>query len=330
MAEPGKKLITVLVPVYNEEKNIEPLYKEFKKAWRGLEERYDYELIFNDNHSADKSFEILEKLAGEDDRVRIFRFSKNFGNQRSIYAGYIKARGEAVIELDCDLQDPPEMIAEFIGKWEQGYQVVYGVRSSREEAWWINALRKTFYRLINLLSEDELPLDTGDFRLVDRRIIEELKKSVDLNPYLRGAIAAMGFNQVGIPYQRSKRKHGESNIPARELVGIAMDGILNHSIFPLRLATYVGILTLLAALITFIVYAAGSLILHQTWPSGFSVIALLIFLALGANAVLLGITGEYLGRIYRQVKGQSLTIIEREIPPELGRPEQDQSGKNEQ
>jgi len=166
-------------------------------------DRYDFELLFTDNHSSDNTFGVLERLARRDPRVRALRFSRNFGFQRSILTGYLSARGDAAVEIDCDLQDPPSLILEFLRQWESGYRVVYGIRTGRKEGWGMNATRRLFYRLIDSLSEDELPLDAGDFRLVDRCVLEELRKIEDSQPYLRGTIAALGFDQIGIPYHRA-------------------------------------------------------------------------------------------------------------------------------
>lgn len=307
------KLISICVPVYNEDQNIEPLYEALLLVMAQVSDRYDFELLFTDNHSSDRTFEVLERLARRDSRVRVMRFSRNFGFQRSIFTAYISARGAAAVEIDCDLQDPPALILEFIRRWESGYRVVYGVRSARKESWWMNLTRGVFYRLIDSLSEDELPLDAGDFRLVDRCVLEELRKFEDYQPYLRGTIATLGFDQIGIPYDRAERQHGESKFSFRELMGLALDGILNHSVVPLRIATYLGLAISASTLLAICGYLIGRLVLGRNWPPGFASIVVLILGSLSLNALFLGIIGEYLGRIYRQVKRRPLTIIEREL-----------------
>lgn len=307
------KLISICVPVYNEEENIEPLYGALLPVMAQVSDRYDFELLFTDNHSSDSTFEVLERLARRDSRVRVMRFSRNFGFQRSIFTAYISARGAAAVEIDCDLQDPPTLILEFIHKWESGFRVVYGVRSARKESWWMNLTRGVFYRLIDSLSEEELPLDAGDFRLVDRCVLEELRKFEDYQPYLRGTIAALGFDQIGIPYDRAERQHGESKFSFRELMGLALDGILNHSVVPLRIATYLGLAISVSTLLAIFGYLIGRVVLGKNWPPGFASIVVLILGSLSLNALFLGIIGEYLGRIYRQVKRRPLTIIEREL-----------------
>src|SRR5688572_15513856 len=171
-----RRLLSIVVPVYNEEGNVERCARAVAAALDPLSDRYDYELIFTDNHSTDGTFAKLREIATADPRVRVFRFARNHGFQKSIYTGYLLASGDAAIQLDCDLQDPPELIPEFVAKWEQGYRVVYGVRRRRREAIWITAARKLFYRLIHWVSDDELPKDAGDFRLVDRCILDVLSQ----------------------------------------------------------------------------------------------------------------------------------------------------------
>ena len=312
-AKPGKKLLSLVIPAFNEEDNVEPLYNSIVPIMERLSDRYNFELIFTDNHSTDQTFQKLGSLARRDERVRVVRFSRNFGYQRSIYTGYVHAKGDAVIQLDCDQQDPPELILEFVRQWEAGYQVVYGVRRSRKEGWWINNIRKCFYRLIDLLSEIPLPRDAGDFRLIDRRVVDELKKINDYQPYLRGTIASLGFNQIGIPYDRAERVRGETKFSFHELIILAVDGILNHSLLPLRVATYTGLAISALTFLGILIYAAAKLLLEKDWPAGFTTIAVLILSSISLNALFLGVIGEYLGRIFQQVKGRPVTIIDRTI-----------------
>ncbi len=314
-----KRLISICVPVFNEERNIEPLYAALVPVMRQVSDRYDFELLFTDNHSTDHTFDVLTELAGRDPRVRAIRFSRNFGFQRSILTAYRNARGDAAVQIDCDLQDPPALILEFLAKWEAGYQVVYGIRTTRQEYWWMNATRKVFYRLIDSLSEDPLPHDAGDFRLVDRRVMNELLKFEDYQPYLRGTIATLGFEQVGVPYARAEREQGESKFSFGQLLGLALDGILNHSVVPLRVATYLGLLISVVTFLGIVSYGIGRAVLGKDWPPGFATIVILILGSLSLNALFLGVIGEYLGRIYRQVKRRPLTIVERELnAPDAG------------
>lgn len=315
MADQPRKLVSIVVPVFNEEENVRCLYNAVCATMAKVADRYEYEMVFTDNHSSDGTFEIVAELAAKDPRVRGIRFSRNFGYQRSIFTAYMSARGAAAIQLDCDLQDPPELILEFLDKWEAGYQVVYGVRRSRREPWWLHLLRRSFYRLIDYLSDDRLPLDAGDFRLVDRRVLDELARMEDSRPYLRGAIATLGFNQIGVEYDRAERLHGSSKFSWEQLVGLALDGILNHSVVPLRIATYTGIVVAGLTALGIVGYVAGKVVFRQDWPAGFATTTVLLLLGISLNALFLGIIGEYLGRIYLQVKRRPITVVERRIEP---------------
>ena len=308
-----RKLVSLVVPVLDEEENVERLYAAVEAVIAPLADRYDFEYVFTDNHSRDRTFALLTALAAKDPKVRAFRFSRNFGFQRSIWTGYALARGDAAIQLDCDLQDPPALIPAFLQGWEEGHHVVYGVRRSRKEGFFITSVRRVFYRVIDFLSEDELPKDAGDFRLVDRRILEELRRIHDQQPYLRGTIAALGFRQKGVPYDRDERTHGESKFSYAALFRLAFDGILNHSTVPLRLATWTGLAVSAATALGIVGYGVGRLVFGQDWPAGFATTTVLLLLSLSLNAMFLGIIGEYVGRIYVQIKTRPLTVIEQRV-----------------
>lgn len=308
-----RKLLTILVPVYNEAPNIGPLFDALAPVLAELEKHLDVELLFTDNHSEDQTFDLLQARAAADPRVRVLRFSRNFGFQRSILTGYLNARGDAAVQIDCDLQDPPALILAFVQQWQNGCKVVYGVRRGRKEGMAITLARKVFYRLIDYLSDTRLPLDAGDFRLVDKVVLQELAKMDDFHPYLRGAIAAMGFEQKGIVYDRAERLRGESKFNFRRLLALAMDGILNHSVVPLRLATYTGLAVSALTFLGLVAYSIGRLLFGQAWPAGFATLTVLILLSLSLNALFLGIIGEYLGRIYQQVKKRPISIVEKRV-----------------
>jgi glycosyltransferase involved in cell wall biosynthesis len=310
MTTESRPLVSIVVPVFNEELNIGPFYEAVSHVIEPLSPLYDFEFVFTDNHSTDATFPLLRELAQRDSRVRAYRFSRNFGYQRSIMTGYGRAVGDAAIQLDVDLQDPPELMARFIAEWRSGADVVYGIRVKREESWIINIQRVLFYRLIDRLSEEKIPVDAGDFRLISRRVIDLLKNFEDAQPYLRGTIATLGFEQVGIPYSRNARVRGESKFPFSKLVSLALDGILNHSTVPLRISTYFGLAVSAVTLLSIVGYTIGKLLLGSQWPAGFATLAALILASISINAMLLGIIGEYLGRMYRQLKKRPLTIIE--------------------
>ena len=303
-------LISFVVPVLNEEANIERLYDTVTQVMKTVESQYQYEILFTDNHSEDDTFRIASDLSRSDGRVRVLRFSRNFGFQASILTGYLNSRGDAVVQLDCDLQDPPFLVLEFLKYWEQGYKVVYGIREKRQEGTAITLARKTFYRFLRFLSDYPIPVDAGDFRLVDRRIIEEIRQINDATPYLRGMIACLGFEQIGIPYARDARVAGSSKFKLLDLLKLAVDGLLNHSVVPLRLGTICSQLIFICAILVLLGYCVARLTVGRSWPAGFTTLSVLVLLSTGLNALLLGIQGEYIGRIFKQVKQFPATVIE--------------------
>jgi glycosyltransferase involved in cell wall biosynthesis len=309
----SKLFISIIVPVFNEQDNVENLYDRLIGVVGKLSDQYDFEFIFTDNHSTDDTFTILKKIAENDLRVKVLRFTKNFGVQASILTGYQNASGDAAIQIDCDLQDPPELIAEFLNKWRQGYQDVYGIRRSRQEGTVINWIRSMFYKIIDILADDPLPHDVGDFRLIDRKVIDLLKNVDERNPYLRGMIAAFGFEQFGIPYERDLRKHGESKFSLYGLLSLAMDGILSHSIVPLRFASISGLIMAMITICGILFYMVNRIWLDDDSPAGFATTTILILFSITLNALFLGIIGEYLGRMYQQLKPRPLTIIEHRV-----------------
>lgn len=305
----GKTLVSILIPAFNEEDNVERAYTEITRVFEGLPD-YDYEIVFTDNHSTDGTFAILSRVAAQDPKVKAIRFSRNVGYQRSLLVAYQTASGACSVQLDCDLQDPPDLIPQMLEKWREGHEVVYGIRKSLKDGPVVAALRRMFYWVIARLSEDDLPMNVGEFRLVDRRILDELRKVRDGSPYLRGLIAAMGFSQTGIEYDRQARMAGESKFPLRAMMSLAIDGIVNHSLVPLRIASLVSLTVgTLTFLLTFI-YLIGRLFFGQDWPAGFATTTVLLLMSIMLNAMFLGILGEYIGRIFIQTKQLNTPIIE--------------------
>jgi len=315
MTDHKRPLVSLCVPMFNEEENVDYFFETVAKIIAPLEVEYRFEIVVTDNHSTDATFENVMAWARRDERIKLSRLSKNYGYQKSILTGYLQASGDALIQLDCDLQDPPELIGEFLGKWREGYRVVYGIRRTRQEGWGIHQLRRVFYRLVSFLSEEELPLDVGDFRLIDRCIVEALRTMEDAQPYLRGTIAAMGFEQVGIPYDRRARERGETHFSFADLLNLALDGILNHSVMPLRLASFFGIAVSLVTLLAGLSYVIMRIFFDTQWPAGFTTLTALTLTGISVNALFLGIIGEYIGRIYRQVKRKPMVLIEHAWPP---------------
>lgn len=305
-----RPLISVIVPVFNEEENVERCYSTIREVFAGVADEYRLELFFSDNHSTDRTFEILAELAARDPDVRVIRLARNFGFQRSVLTAFRSVSGDAAVQIDCDLQDPPEVMLEFLKLWRKGHDVVVGIRRKRQEAAALQLARKGFYRLLRRISDDQMIDDAGDFRLVDRSVIERLREVRDARPYTRGLVSALSARQTGVPYDRKAREFGQSKFPVRRLFGFAMDGIVNHSLVPLRLATWVGLAAFIGALATILWYLGRYVIAGADWPPGFATLAVLLLASIGLNAVLVGILGEYVGRIYEEVRVRPLTIIE--------------------
>lgn len=303
------KIVSVLVPAFNEEANVERCYAAIVEVFERLP-GYDCEIVFTDNHSSDRTFELLRGIASHDPRVRVIRFSRNIGYQRSLLAAYKAAAGDCSVQIDCDLQDPPSLIPQMLGLWREGNEVVYGIRRSLPDPWHVALMRRGFYHLVNALSEDDLPPNAGEFRLVDRRLLDELRQVDDTSPYLRGLISAMGFRQVGFAYDRQDRIAGTSKFPFRQMVLLGLDAVLNHSLLPLRLASWTSLLVGFATTVILAVYIFGALVLGQDWPRGFATTTILLLFAIALNALFMGILGEYVGRIFMQSKRRPGTIVE--------------------
>jgi len=315
----GGARVSVLVPAFNEEANVERAYETIVDVFKGLPD-YDYEIIFTDNHSTDRTFELLQAIAAKDPNVRVIRFARNFGYQRSLLVAYQSATGDCSVQIDCDLQDPPALIPKMLEMWREGHQVVYGVRRSLKEGRFVSSLRRLFYFVINALSEEELPLNAGEFRLVDERILAELRKVEDTSPYLRGLISSMGFSQVGFPYDREARIAGDSKFPFRAMLALAVDGILNHSLVPLRIASLVSLVVGTVTFVGLFVYLLGKLVFGQDWPAGFATTTMLLLMSIMLNAMFLGIIGEYLGRVFMQSKRHAIPIIEASLNMDAAMP----------
>lgn len=309
----NRELISIVIPAYNEEDNVEAAYQSVKTVFQDDLKDYNFEIIFTDNHSTDSTFEKLKGIASADDRVKVARFSRNYGFNRSVLTGYSLANGDAAIQIDCDLQDPPSLFPEFIRLWKEGHDVVVGIRKVRSEPAWILALRKLFYRLLSRISQDNLVVDGGDFRLVDRHIIKSLQTVYDPAPYVRGLISAYSKNQTGFPYLREERKHGMSKFPLVRLVSMAVDGIVSHSTIPLRIASLLGITIAILTLLGAAAYFLGKIFFGVQWPSGFATDVILELVNISLNALFLGIIGEYLSRIHLQLKRMPNTVIQEKI-----------------
>lgn len=309
--ENGRPTISILAPVYNEEPVLPELYRQVKAVMEPLE--YSWELILVDDGSHDRSAEVIADLHETDAHVKGISFSRNFGFQLAVTAALDHAQGDAVILTDADLQDPPEVYPRMIEKWEEGYDVVYGVRKTREGERWFKVLTaKLFYRLIYRITDIDIPLDTGDFRLMDRRVVNAVCRMPERNRFLRGMVPWVGFRQTGVLYERRARFAGESKFKSvRQMLPFAVDAITSFSYLPLQLATYMGFsLAALSLVAIFIVIALrlfgpSSPLLGQA-----TTLVTVLFLG-GVQLISLGIIGEYLGRIYDEVKGRPLYLVDK-------------------
>jgi polyisoprenyl-phosphate glycosyltransferase len=304
------KLISILIPVYNEEGNIRRAYEAVRDTFDGLKDRYTFEIIFTDNHSTDSSIALITELARADGRVRGARFARNFGFQRSVLTAYRLASGDAAIQLDCDLQDPPSLFPKFLALWEQGHDVVVGIRQIRHENQVLQWVRRLYYRLLKRVSDDNLMLDSGDFRLIDRSVLDQLHLIDDVAPYTRGLTSMLATKQVGVPYDRQVRLAGVSKFPIGKLLALALDGLITHSIFPLRLAAYIGLAASAITCLASFFYIFSRLLFGINWPAGFATTTVLLLFGISLNGIFLGIIGEYVGRIYNQVRSRPTTVIE--------------------
>lgn len=302
-------LITISIPVFNEEDNMDALYARLAQLGETLADECRLEFLLTDNHSTDGTWLAIQRIAALDPRVRAIRFSKNFGFQRSILANYMHASGDAVMQIDADLQDPPEMLVDFLEKWRAGYKVIYGIRKERPESWLTRNLRRLGYWVINRLSAHEIPMNAGDFRLIDRQVINVLLKMRSSVPYLRGAISSLGFAQTGIEYKRAKRQAGVSKFNAARLLPLGAAAIVNHSTLPLRLALILGVTTTGLAAVGMLYYLGLRLFLDDV-PQGLASIHILVLAGIGMNALFLGIIGEYIYRIYLLLSNEPVAIAE--------------------
>lgn len=307
---PESETVSVVCPVFNEEGGIQAFHDRVTSAMRSIIPAVDYEIIYVDDGSTDASIEILNALATNDSHVGIVRFSRNFGHQLAITAGIDHAEGDAVVVIDSDLQDPPEVIAEMVTRWREGWEVVYGKRSVRSgESAFKRATANLFYRLINRLSDVDLPLDAGDFRLMDRKVVEVLKQIREENRYMRGLVSWVGFSQFALPYERDPRFAGETKYPLRKMLHFASDGISSFSEKPLRIAQQLGALVTIAAFLMAVYLVVGKITDPGSQLPGYaSMMAVILFLG-GVQLLTIGILGQYMGRTYRESKRRPLYVV---------------------
>lgn len=310
-----KKLITIITPCYNEELNVADCYESVKTLFNKELVQYDYEHIFCDNDSKDNTVRILEGLASADRNVKVIVNSRNYGPQRSTYNALLRARGDAVlVMLAADLQDPPEIIIQFAKKWEEGFEVIYGVRANREEHFIMKSIRRIYYRTLSRTSNIDIPIDAGEFQLVDRVVVDALRKYEDYYPYIRGMIADCGFRSIGIPYTWVTRKRGMSKNRLYHLVDQALNGLISYTNFPMRLCILVGSVISIASIIYSVVLLIINIIYFRKISApGIPTLIVSIFFFSGVQLLFLGIIGEYISAIHQQVRKKPLVIERKTI-----------------
>jgi glycosyltransferase involved in cell wall biosynthesis len=305
-----RPLISVVSPVYNEEESVEQFHARCTAALEAVRPPVRHELIYVDDGSADASLDVLSRLASSDDRVRVIALSRNFGHQLAITSGMDEAFGDAVVVIDSDLQDPPEVIQEMVERWREGYKVVYGVRRARAgESRFKLLTAKVFYRLVNRLADVQLPADSGDFRLIDQRVIEVLRSIREENRYIRGLVAWVGFEQTAVLYERDPRFAGESKFTVRRMVRFAADAVTGFSERPLRLAITSGLLVVACTLLLAAFIVVGRLRNPSSAIPGFASLAVIVLFLGGVQLMSIGLLGEYIGRIYREAKRRPLYVV---------------------
>lgn len=307
------KKISLVIPMYYEEKVVEECYRRTINVLSKLE-KYDYELVIVNDGSKDKTLEILEKIASKDKHVKIISFSRNFGHQAAVTAGLRFVTGDAIVIIDADLQDPPELIPQMLEKWEQGYEVIYGKRKVRKgESAFKLMTAKMFYKTLNALSDVEIPKDTGDFRLVDRKVVDVVNSLPEHNKFLRGLFSWVGYKQYAYEYERQERFAGKTKYPLKKMLKLASDGIISFSTKPIKMVGMLGVISIVISIII-LIYALISYIfkLNQLSAGWTSIMVAITFFA-GVQLLSLWIISEYLGRVYDEAKGRPQYIVDKKI-----------------
>jgi dolichol-phosphate mannosyltransferase len=302
---------SIVAPIYNEKENLPELYRRVKEVMDSTGE--PWELLLVDDGSSDSSTDIIRALAKEDKRVKPVIFARNFGHQVAVTAGLDYSRGDAVVVIDADLQDPPELILEMSKKWKEGYEVVYAVRAEREgESFFKLWTASLFYRLIYRITDVKIPLDTGDFRLMDRKVVDVMNQMRERHRFLRGMSAWVGFKQIGVEYKRAARTAGETKYPFRKMFRLALNAITSFSYFPLQVATFFGFASASIAILAIPVVAYVRITGQGAFFGQATTLIAVLFLG-GVQLICVGILGEYMGRLYDEAKGRPLYIT-REAP----------------
>ncbi|MEH7542521.1 glycosyltransferase family 2 protein [Bacillus thuringiensis] len=306
-----QKLISVVVPMYFEEEVAQECYNRLKSVM--LQNDINYEFVFVNDGSTDRTMEILSEIASNDYRTKIVNFARNFGHQVAVTAGIAAAKGDAIVIIDADLQDPPEVIPELIAKWEEGYEVVYAKRKQRKGETWFKLLTaKYFYKFLNYMSDIDIPKDTGDFRIIDRKVADVFNQMTERNRFIRGMMSWVGFRQTYVEYERDERFAGETKYPLKKMIKFASDGIIAFSTKPLRIVMTLGLLSVLISIIV-LVYTITVKIIGSGTQTGWASIMVAITFFSGIQLLGLGIVGQYIARIYDESKNRPIYIVKETI-----------------
>lgn len=304
-------MISIVIPIFNEAETLPMLWPRLSTVLSQINQ--SFEVIFVDDGSTDDSNAVLQGLASQSPIIKILQLSRNFGHQSAISAGLEHCTGEAVIILDGDLQDPPELIPKLLEQWQKGYAVVYAVRSSRAgETWFKKLSAKLYYKLLNQLAGVKMPADAGDFRLLDKKVIVEINKLPENHRYIRGLSHWVGFNSIGVPYERETRLKGATKYPLHKMFRLAWDGITAFSYLPLRLATYLGFLAA-GGSVLYALYALWEKFARGNVVQGWTSLILVVLFLGGIQLIILGIIGEYLGRLFEETKHRPRYIVAKKI-----------------
>ncbi len=308
-----KNKVSLVIPMYYEEKVAKECYKRVKEVLNSLE-NYKHEIIFINDGSKDKTIEILQEIAEKDKDVKIISFSRNFGHQAAVTAGLKEVTGDAIVIIDADLQDPPELIPDMLQKWEEGNEVIYGKRKTRKgESAFKLLTAKMFYNTLNALSDVEIPKDTGDFRLVDRKVVETINSLPEHNKFLRGLFSWVGYKQYAYEYERQERFAGETKYPLKKMLKLASDGIISFSNKPIKLVGALGIISIIIS-IAILIYALVSFAFKlNNLSAGWTSIMVAVTFFAGVQLLSLWVISEYIGRIYDESKGRPQYVIDKKI-----------------
>jgi glycosyltransferase involved in cell wall biosynthesis len=305
----SQKKISFVLPFYNEEGNIEKLYIEVAALLTEVEKKYSTEVICVNDGSRDNTLELLIGLHNKDKRFKVINFARNFGHQIAITAGMDNATGDAIIIMDSDLQDPPQVSLDLITKWEEGYEVVYAQRKTRKDTFFKRTSAYVFYRLLDSLANIRIPKDTGDFRLLDKKVVNALKSFEERNRFVRGMISYIGFKQTGVLFDRDERFAGKTHYPLSKMIRFAIDGITSFSTVPLQLISQLGFVVSFLSFIGIVYAIIMRLFFPEITVSGWTFIVIAILFIGGVQMIMLGILGTYIGRIYTEVQKRPLYII---------------------